>query len=75
MTGQLSLLKPQLRERCSQKEHAGAAGLAGIDIVEHSAERLLVELHRFGAGSPADRSARIVELQRAVKVPRQAIVA
>src|SRR5207248_1990481 len=65
----------QPRHRRFLEEDTRAAGLLGVGVVEHGAERLLVELDGARTGPAADSPARIIELDRMLQVPGLAVVA
>src|SRR5687768_14379604 len=65
------LWRSELRRRQAEEEYAGSPFLPGVDVVEHDAQRFVVELHRSWAGAAADRASRTVVGDR--RLPRQAV--
>src|SRR5205814_5018892 len=65
----------QSGDRRFLEEQAGTAGLLGIDVIEHGAERVVVQLDGARTGPAADGPTRVVELDRVLHVPGLAIVA
>src|SRR4051794_15371566 len=65
----------QSPDRRFLEEQAGTAGLPGIEVIEHGAQRLPVELDGARTGPAADGPTRVVELDGMLRVPCPAVVA
>ena len=50
----------EIGQRNAHEEHTGAPGLIRVGVVEHGAERVLVQLHRSRTRPATDGSAGIV---------------